>query len=126
MPDQTWDLWFPSAGANGLPFCRATISGEVGDVVLVHAAPPQLDIVVRDAAGEVLASGSWLTRSGTGPMTVLRRHGREIEMQDRWPDDDDLLRIVLLPGGEAGVLTAWWHAEDRSAWRWSVEFSNSR
>jgi hypothetical protein len=25
-----------------------------------------------------------------------------------------------------GVLTAWWNAEDGSAWRWSVEFSNRR
>jgi hypothetical protein len=33
---------------------------------------------------------------------------------------------VVLPGGEAGVLTAWWNAEDGSAWRWSVEFSNRR
>ena len=126
MPDQTWDLWSPSAGANGLPFCRATICGELDEVVLVHAAPPQLDVTVRDAAGTVLASGSGLQRSTDGPMTVLRRHGSEIELQDRWPDDDDLLRIVLLPGGEAGVLTAWWHAEDRSAWRWSLEFFTSR
>jgi hypothetical protein len=57
-------------------------------------------------------------------MTVLRRHGTDIQLQDRWPDDD-LLRVVLLPGGEAGVLTPWWHAEDRSVWRWTLEFSNS-
>ena len=126
MPDLTWDLWFPSVGATGLPFCRATISAEVGDVVLVHAAPPELDITVRDETGAVVASGSGLQRTAPGPMTFLRRLGSQIELQDRWPDDDDLLRIVLLPGGEAGVLTAWWHAQDRSAWRWSLEFSNAR
>jgi hypothetical protein len=32
---------------------------------------------------------------------------------------------VILPGGEAGILTAWWHADDRRSWRWSVELSNS-
>jgi hypothetical protein len=55
-------------------------------------------------------------------MSVLRRHRSDIELHDRWPDDEDLLRIVLLPGGEAGILTTWWHAKDRSAWRWSPEF----
>ena len=126
MPDQTWDLWFPSAGANGLPFCRATISDDLGDVVLVHAAPPQLDVTVRDADGEIIASSAGLQRTAPGPVTVLRRQGSDVQLQDRWPDDDDLLRVVLLPGGEAGVLTGWWHAEDRSAWRWSLEFSSSR
>jgi hypothetical protein len=46
--------------------------------------------------------------------------------EDRWPTDADLGAIVILPGGEAGVLTAWWNADDGSAWRWSVEFSNRR
>jgi len=23
-----------------------------------------------------------------------------------------------------GILTAWWHAEDFSSWRWSIELSN--
>jgi len=31
---------------------------------------------------------------------------------------------VILPGGEAGILTAWWHSEDRSQWRWQLELSN--
>jgi hypothetical protein len=124
MPDQTWDLRFPLTGADSPPFCRATISDELGDVVLVHAAPSQLDVTVADAAGELIASCSGLRRTAPGPMTVLQRRGTDIQLQDRWPDDDDLLRVVLLPGGEAGVLTAWWHAEDRSAWRWSLEFSD--
>ena len=49
-----------------------------------------------------------------------------VRREDRWPTDADLGAIVILPGGEAGVLTAWWNAEDGSAWRWSVEFSNAR
>lgn len=50
MPDQTWDLWFPSTGADGPPFCRAVVSDRPGDVVLLHAAPPRLDVTVRGAA----------------------------------------------------------------------------
>jgi hypothetical protein len=33
---------------------------------------------------------------------------------------------VLLPGGEVGILKQWWNAEDESAWRWQVEFSNHK
>lgn len=126
MTDEVWDLWFPGGGATGLPFCRARVAGDAGDVVLVHAAPPRLDVTVRGEAGDVLASTAGLARTAPGPMTVLRRDGDRVELQDRWPGQEDLGRLVLLPGGEAGVLTAWWHAEDHSAWRWSVEFSNHR
>jgi hypothetical protein len=42
------------------------------------------------------------------------------------PDQDDLGRLVILPGGEAGILTAWWHAPDRREWRWQLELSNCR
>jgi hypothetical protein len=31
---------------------------------------------------------------------------------------------VILPGGEAGILTTWWHAPDHTAWRWQLELSN--
>lgn len=126
MPDQVWDLWFPGVGSTGLPFCRARISADVGDVVLVHAAPPRLDVTVRDDIGNAIASTTGLERTAPGPMTVLRRDGDQVQLQDRWPGEDDLGRLVLLPGGEAGILTAWWHAEDRSGWRWSIEFSNHR
>jgi hypothetical protein len=32
---------------------------------------------------------------------------------------------VILPGGEVGILKAWWNAEDRKEWRWHVELYNS-
>lgn len=35
-------------------------------------------------------------------------------------------RLVILPGGEAGILTAWWHAPDHSEWRWQLKPSNCR
>jgi len=31
---------------------------------------------------------------------------------------------VILPGGEAGILKAWWNADDRKEWRWQIEFYN--
>jgi hypothetical protein len=35
-------------------------------------------------------------------------------------------RLVLLAGGEAGIVRAWWHADDHSEWTWQVEFHNRR
>jgi hypothetical protein len=32
---------------------------------------------------------------------------------------------VILPGGEAAILKAWWNAEDRKEWRWQIELYNS-
>lgn len=127
MADESWEIWYPQAGATGLPVLRTLVDGEAaGDRVLVHAPPPVLDVVVRAKDGTVLSQAEGLERDGEGPMVVLVRAGDRVRLEDRWPSDDDLGRVVLLPGGESGVLTAWWHAEDRSSWRWSVEFANSR
>ena len=122
---ETWDLWYPDAAAQGLPFCRARI--DAADVVLVHAAPEVLRVEVRDDDGNILASGDQLRRAGASyPMTRLRREGRAIVREDGWPGEADVRRVVLLPGGEAGVLQQWWHASDGSEWRWAVEFYNRR
>jgi hypothetical protein len=125
---ETWDLWFPDSGATGSSFCRSEVDGAVaGDRVLVHAAPPKLDVVVRSTEGQtVLASGTGLERHGEGPMSFLVRDGDRILLEDGWPTDADLERLVLLPGGEAAILKAWWHADDKSEWRWTAEFSNHR
>lgn len=120
-----WDLWYPPAGATGMSFARSRVDGEAaGERVLVHAAPPKLDVAVRDQAGILLAEGTGLERGAPGPMSYLVRAGRTIRIEDRWPDQDDLGRVVILPGGEAGILTSWWHAPDHSEWRWKVEFYN--
>ncbi len=126
MADELWDLWFPSAGATGVAFARARVDSDVaGDRVLVHAAPPGLAVDVRGADGTLLARGEDLERGAPGPISFLVREGGTIRLEDGWPTDDDLGRVVILPGGEAGILTAWWHADNRRSWRWSVEFSNS-
>ena len=31
---------------------------------------------------------------------------------------------MILPGGEVGILKAWWNDEVGQEWRWSVEFAN--
>jgi hypothetical protein len=122
---EQWDLWFPAVGATGLSFARSEVDAEAaGDRVLVHAAPPKLAVTVRDQAGRVLAEGRDLERGQPGPMSFLVRDGDSIRLEDGWPGQDDLGRLVILPGGEAGILKAWWHADDRSEWRWQVEFYN--
>jgi hypothetical protein len=122
---EIWDLWYPDAGAQGLAFCRARV--EPVDEVLVHAAPESLCVEVRSNAGAVLAAGDRLLLRGPYfPMTRLRREGERILRTDAWPVPADIGRVVLLPGGEAGVLKAWWNAPDGSEWRWSVEFYNCR
>ena len=57
-------------------------------------------------------------------MTYLVRDGHHVRLEDGWPSDRDLGLLVILPGGEAGVLTQWWHANDRVQGRWQVEFAN--
>ncbi|HUY86512.1 MAG TPA: hypothetical protein VMU77_05315, partial [Acidimicrobiales bacterium] len=104
--------------------CRSRIADAVGNTVLVHAAPPELDVTVRDQEGLVIAQGLGLVRGQPGPISFLHRQGANVTLVDGWPEPDDIGKVVLLPGGEAGVLTAWWHAEDLSEWRWSVEFYN--
>jgi hypothetical protein len=126
MSDEVWDLWFPSAGATGVSFARARIDGAVaGDRVLVHAAPPSLNVEVRRENGTLIARGDDLERGAPGPISFLVRRSDVILLEDGWPTDDDLGRVVILPGGEAGILRAWWHAPDHRSWRWQVEFSNS-
>ena len=122
---ETWELWFPNAAATGLPFARGRV--EPQDRVWTHAAPDALRVEVRDDAGRRLAFADQLRRAGDYfPMTLLTRNGDTIVREDRWPADDDLGTVVLLPGGEAGVLTSWWNASDGSEWRWHVEFYNRR
>jgi hypothetical protein len=107
-----------------MPFARGRLAAT--DVLLVHAAPDTLDVVVRADNGEVLAQGNGLKRTAERPMARLTVGDGQIAREDRWPADDDIRRPVILPGGEVGILLAWWNAEDGSEWRWQVEFSNHR
>jgi hypothetical protein len=121
---QVWDLWYPQAAAQGLPFARGRL--DATDVLLVHAAPPHLDVAVRDDAGRLLAEGKGLQQTADCPMARLTVHSDRIEREDLWPAPEDLGRPVILPGGEVGFLLQWWNAADGSEWRWQVEFCNHR
>ena len=122
---QTWELWYPNAAAIGLLFARCRI--DPAEVLWVHAAPPNLAVVVRDGDDGVIARGEPLELVGEStPMTRLRLDGNGVTREDLWPSDADLGATVLLPGGEAGTLQGWWNAGDHSQWRWQVEFYNHR
>jgi hypothetical protein len=121
---QIWDLWYPRAAAQGLPFARGRL--DATDVLLVHAAPEALDVAVRNDDGDLLAEGKDLTRTAERPMARLTVRGERIEREDLWPEPEDLGRPVILPGGEVGILLSWWNADDGGEWRWRVEFFNRR
>jgi len=122
---QTWELYYPEAAATGVEVARARI--DPADVVWLHAAPPVLAALVREGDDRVTARGEPLRRAGAHfPMTRLERRGTQIVREDRWPTEKDLGAVVILPGGEAGILKSWWNASDGNEWRWTVEFSNRR
>lgn len=122
-PLQTWDLWYPQAAASGLPFGRGRIDG--ADTLLVHAAPRVLAVKVYDGDA-LIAQGEDLQATADTPITRLTRRDNRIERTDIWPTAEDLGSLVLLAGGEVGVLIAWRHAPDHSEWRWQIELYNKR
>jgi hypothetical protein len=123
QPLQTWDLYYPDAGASGLWFGRGRIDGAA--MILVHAAPKVLAVKVYDG-DTLVAHASHLAATADTPIARLTRHGDQITRDDIWPGPPDLGRLVLLSGGEVGVLIDWWHAPDRSEWRWRIELYNKK
>jgi hypothetical protein len=121
---QLWDLWYPQAAATGLPFARGRL--DPTNMVIVHAPPPFLTVEIRSDSRRRLAYGQDLAQTADRPMARLTRRGKRIVRQDLWPTQKDIGQIVLLPGGEVGVLLGWWNAEDDSERRWQIEFYNHR
>ncbi|HEY4670075.1 MAG TPA: hypothetical protein VIH05_09900 [Tepidiformaceae bacterium] len=120
---EIWDIWYPDAASQGLLFARAQL--EAAETVIVHAAPANLRVEIRSEAGRRVLVADGLKLEGERfPMTRLRRNGDAMTREDGWPGEGDIGRPVILPGGEVGILKAWWNAEDGSEWRWSVEFYN--
>jgi hypothetical protein len=121
--DTIWELRNPDGGAQGVEFAKA----RMGDhrVVLVHAAPSRLDVVVRTVNEVLLAIGTDLHARDQTPMSRLTLDDLRIVRENVWPTEEDLGLPVILSGGEVGILRSWWNAEDRSAWRWALELSNS-
>jgi hypothetical protein len=121
----TWDVRSRDGGMNGLEFARALTAGGFRRV-LVHAAPARMSVRVTADDDTVVAAGDADRTGDYSPITQLDLADGSVSRTEVWPDPDALGMPVLLPGGEVGVLTAWEHADDRSWWRWSVEFSNHR
>jgi len=121
---QLWDLWYPQAGSTGLSFARGRLAAT--ETLLVHAPPPVLTVEIRSEQGRRLAFSQDLPQTADRPMARLTRRGDRVVRQDLWPTQEDIGQLVLLPGGEVGILMQWWNAEDGSEWRWQVEFYNHR
>lgn len=87
VEQQVWDLWYPDAAAQGLPFARG-----------------RLDVAVRADDGRLLAQGTGLARTADRPIARLSVRGDQIAREDLWSGEADLGRLVILPGCEVGVL----------------------
>ncbi len=124
MALEIWDLWYPNASAQGLSFARGRL--DATGVLLVHAAPESLRVEVSDDEGNRLAFGDQLARTADRPMARLTRERDRIVRVDLWPEEQDIGRPVILPGGEVGILLSWWHSSDEQEWRWQIEFYNHR
>jgi hypothetical protein len=121
---RVWEIRTVEGGANGLEFARAELDAS-HDAVLVHAAPSRIRVEVTDSAATLVASGDDLRDDEDTPMARLEVDGLRVVRRNVWPRGEDIGMPVILPGGEAGILRAWWNAEDRSEWRWEVEFHNA-
>jgi hypothetical protein len=121
---QIWDLWIADVGATGISFARGRL--DPTDVLLVHAAPQQLNVEVRNNEGMVIARGENLSRTADTPMARLRRQGNKITREDIWPAKADYGACVIVAGGEVGTLQEWWNDAEQQQWRWRLEFYNHR
>ncbi|GAB4215648.1 MAG: hypothetical protein OHK0022_55820 [Roseiflexaceae bacterium] len=119
---QLWEVWYPKAAATGLLVGRGRL--DPTEQLLLHAAPPQITVAVTGSAGQRLGFGQGLEQTAESPICRLRLRDGRITREDIWPGEADLGLPVLLPGGEVGILLGWWHAPDKRAWRWQVEFFN--
>jgi hypothetical protein len=117
-----WQLRSAEGGSAGLEFARSAI--DPSRTVLVHAAPSRLDVEVLANGEHLIAIGRDLQpegEEGDTPMTRLVIDGTRVLRSQLWPDTADLGSVVLLPGGEAGVLQSWVTDPERSSWTWSLE-----
>jgi hypothetical protein len=122
MTVHIWEIRNPDGGSTGLEVARGRM--EPHEDVLAHALPQRVDVDVFDEDRSLIAWGRDLPGTVASPIARLAIRGGTIERRNVWPDRSDLGKPVILPGGEVGILTAWWHADDLSQWRWSIELSN--
>ncbi len=119
----SWEVWYPKAAATGLLLARGRLNAT--DRLLVHAVPDVLTAEVSDENGSRIAFGQDLERTLQSPICLLRLVGDAVEREDIWPTEAEIGLPVLLPGGEVGILSGWWNADDLKEWRWQIELYNS-
>jgi hypothetical protein len=122
VTDYLWEIRNPDGAALGLEVARGR-SGE-HRVMLAHALPERVDIWIVDDDGRIVAEANGLSGGASTPMSRLVVDDGTISRENVWPAAEDLGLPVILPGGEIGILTSWWNAEDGSEWRWSIELHN--
>src|SRR4051794_13709579 len=106
----TWELRNPDGGSTGLEFARGRM--EHHEHVLGHALPERVEVWVTEEDGSVVAHAPELEHDAVTPMSRLDLTGDGgVERTNVWPDDSDLGKPVILPGGEVGILREWWNAD---------------
>jgi hypothetical protein len=120
--DVRWEIRSSDGGMNGLEFALATLAQT--PVLLAHALPDKVDVTVRGDDETVVAKAQGLEAQAQTPMARLTLADGEVRREDLWPGEAEIGLPVVLAGGEVGILRSWWHADDRSAWRWTLELSN--
>jgi hypothetical protein len=99
----------------GLEYACAAL-GAAHDVVLAHALPDRVRIEVSE--GRLVASADDLGDSARStPMSRLTVDGLRVVRENVWPGEGDIGLPVILPGGEAGILTSWSNDEAGTTWR---------
>lgn len=124
MADQLWDIRGVDGGATGLPFSLARIEEQT--VVLAHALPSTINVEVRTEGGDLIAKGTELEHSVESPMARLTISGRNVRRENIWPTEQDEHLVVILAGGEAGLLEKWSNDDAQTEWTWTVKFHNHK
>ena len=96
--NHTWELWYPGAGATGIPIARARI--DPAEVVWAHSMPRKVSVTVRQGDDRVVARGEGLARSGGYlPMTRFTLDG--VQQRARRIEIERVSELVRLrgPGG---------------------------
>jgi hypothetical protein len=103
---EVWDLWFPDAGATGIAFARSRVDDQRPKTGCWSMPPTH-------PRGRRARPGRQADRprpgAGTRPIRADELPGppeRQHPAGDGWPTLEDLGRLVILPGGEAGILQA--------------------
>jgi hypothetical protein len=122
MSDWIWEIRNPDGASMGLEVARGRSGAH--DVMLAHAMPERIDVTVTEESGSVIASACDLQHEAVAPISRLTLDTGTVRRENVWPSQADLGLPVILPGGEIGLLTAWWNADDGSEWRWSIELHN--